>query len=134
MAIITYATNPIDPYSISSAWGPMSPGDVGQPVNVWAWPHVSISYTGYLDNVETQSYPIIDIMGTLEGTDSLCWGLLHTFYPPSDMFGRANDPLISADALPRCQAIKPVVRSYSGAMNKVTILLWLCREFPPRGL
>jgi hypothetical protein len=121
MAVIPLSAQMLDDFTMRLCWGTMAAGDSGEPAQILPYPYATMSYTGCMDNVADKAYPIVDIYGTIEDPDSLCWGLLFTIMPPPDMFYRLSDPIIRLDDYPRVCAIKPIVRPGSN-LNTVSIL------------
>lgn len=93
----------------------------GQPVAVYAWPRFSFQFTG--DNVGDCE---LDIYGTHEGLEGICWGLIATLKMP--IHDRMHDTFLDSLTIPICSAYKPIVRGRPDIGNHLGVFCF-CTKF-----
>lgn len=138
MATMTPVYTALDNFSRVIEWGPGNSGDVGAPVQAWAWTIMSWQLTGQAQDANINNPDInpmsdraVEIHGSNDGT---CFGLIFTLAAnPSGMNDRLFDPVRDGSADQRFVWLKPV---WTGSVNPAgadcSLLLFNARMFGPR--
>lgn len=152
MSILPVHMVVVDDYSRQFAWIGFGSGDWGEPVSVWAWPHLVWHMTGHIttntDNAK------IHILGS---NDFTCYGRLHTMeQPPNDddppelwpdatvldggyvtapgqVKHNFTDCMFDGSNLPRPRWVAPRRPRDGGTHNDLAVVLFCTRPWPGRG-